>query len=94
VAGIGIDGKRLLPAMREAFEFSAQAQVPAHLGCYRCHAEYIVGACRDAFFLAFATIPVDDGPHRARRLLAVWFLNVQCGITWMNQPGGPGQPAG
>src|SRR5258706_1408602 len=75
MTGIGVRSKRLLPAMRETLELSAQAQAAPQFGFDRPHREYVVGTDRDAFLLAFAAIPVDDRPNDAWFLFAVRLLD-------------------
>lgn len=72
----GVRCKRLLPAVSKPLELSTQTQAPAQLGSNGCHGEDIIGAGRNAFFLAFTAIAVDDGPDKTRRLFAVRFLDI------------------
>ena len=76
MAGIGVRGERLLPAVSEALELPAQGQTAAQFGRNGCHGENMVGADRHALFLAFAAIPVDDGPRQTRCLFAVRVLDI------------------
>jgi hypothetical protein len=76
LAGISVRGKRLMPAVSEPLELSTQTQAPAHLGRNGCHCEDFAGTDRDAFFLAFTAIAVDDRPDKTRRLFAVRFLDI------------------
>lgn len=65
-----------MPAVSEPLEFSTQAQTAPERRCNSRDCEDIVRTDRDAFFLAFTTIPIDDRPDHTRRLFAVCVLDI------------------
>lgn len=81
MAGVGVRGECLLPTVSEAFEFSAQAQPAAQLGIDGSCREYVIRTARDAFFLAFAAITIDDRAKNTGRLFAVRLLDIHQRIS-------------
>src|SRR5262249_33288731 len=71
VTGGAVLGERLVPSVDIAFHLSAQRKTAALLWGNRDHAEHVIRTHLHAFFLAFATIAIDDRRENARGLLAL-----------------------
>jgi len=72
VAGIRVQGKRLMPFVRVALEFPDQRKTAPLFGRNGAHAENLVRTHGDAVFLAFAAIAVDHWPELSGFLRTLW----------------------
>src|SRR5258708_7536357 len=71
MAGVRIQGKRLMPFVRVALEFPDQRETAPLFGCNGAHAEYLIRAHGDAVFLALAAVAIDHRPEDSGFLRAL-----------------------
>lgn len=87
MAGVRVRCKRLLPAVREPLELASQTQTATQPGRNGCHGENFVRTDRHALLLAFAAIPVDNGPDKTGGLFAIRFLDFHysSSLKWSSE---------